>query len=116
MLQGRRRALCLEVVLVAVTAPAQAERLPIKAYTTDDGLAHNDVRRIDLDSRGFLWFCRRPGCPCWMRQPTIASGSRPRGGLVELVADGERRHRVSEKLQVHSKTEAVAKALRERRI
>jgi ligand-binding sensor domain-containing protein/signal transduction histidine kinase len=61
MLSGRRRALCLAVVLVAATAPARAERLPIKAYTTDDGLAHNDVRRIVRDSHGFLWFCTAEG-------------------------------------------------------
>ena len=61
MLSGRRRALCLAVVLLVATAPARAERLPLKAFTTDDGLAHNDVRRIVRDSRGFLWFCTAEG-------------------------------------------------------
>jgi ligand-binding sensor domain-containing protein/two-component sensor histidine kinase len=38
-----------------------AERLPLKVYTTADGLAHNDVQRIVRDSRGFLWFCTFEG-------------------------------------------------------
>jgi len=40
---------------------ANAERLPIKTYTTADGLAHNVVNRVVRDSRGFLWFCTREG-------------------------------------------------------
>src|SRR5262244_874248 len=40
---------------------ALAERLPIKNYTTADGLAHNVVNRVVRDSRGFLWFCTREG-------------------------------------------------------
>ena len=36
-------------------------RLPIKTYTTADGLAHNYVKRIVKDSRGFLWFCTVDG-------------------------------------------------------
>ena len=40
---------------------AQAERLPVKAYTTADGLAQNTVYRIVRDARGFLWLCTRDG-------------------------------------------------------
>ncbi|MGI8734180.1 MAG: ligand-binding sensor domain-containing protein [Pyrinomonadaceae bacterium] len=40
---------------------ALAERLPIKAYTVADGLAHNEVNKIVRDSRGFLWFCTAEG-------------------------------------------------------
>ncbi len=39
----------------------QAERLPLKPYTTTDGLAHNAVNKIVRDSRGFLWFCTADG-------------------------------------------------------
>jgi ligand-binding sensor domain-containing protein/signal transduction histidine kinase len=35
----------------------RAERLPIRSYTTADGLPHDWVNRIVRDSRGFLWFC-----------------------------------------------------------
>lgn len=37
------------------------ERLPIRPYTTADGLAHNHVSRIRRDSRGFLWLCTDEG-------------------------------------------------------
>jgi len=39
----------------------QAARLPLKAYTTADGLAHNVINKIVRDSRGFLWFCTAEG-------------------------------------------------------
>ncbi len=48
------------LVLLLVSA-VNGERLPIKAYTTADGLAHDVVNRIVPDSRGFLWFCTREG-------------------------------------------------------
>ena len=40
---------------------ARAERLPVKTYTTVDGLAHNNINKIVRDSRGFLWFCTGDG-------------------------------------------------------
>jgi signal transduction histidine kinase/ligand-binding sensor domain-containing protein len=48
-------------LLIATGDFVPAERLPIKTYTTADGLAHNNVQRIDRDSRGFLWFCTFEG-------------------------------------------------------
>jgi ligand-binding sensor domain-containing protein len=62
--EGRRGASCLSFLLsllLAAVADAAAERLPIKVYTTADGLAHNRVKRIVQDSRGFLWFCTADG-------------------------------------------------------
>ena len=55
------RALWLLLFLAVPAADAYAERLPIKTYTTADGLAHNNVKRIVKDSRGFLWFCTADG-------------------------------------------------------
>jgi ligand-binding sensor domain-containing protein len=43
------------------TVGAYAERLPIKTYTTADGLGDSRVLRIVKDSRGFLWFCTAAG-------------------------------------------------------
>jgi signal transduction histidine kinase/ligand-binding sensor domain-containing protein len=40
---------------------AAAQQLPIKSYTTSDGLAHNHVKRIVKDSRGYLWFATYEG-------------------------------------------------------
>jgi ligand-binding sensor domain-containing protein/signal transduction histidine kinase len=48
-------------LILAWSSVSEAERLPIKTYTTADGLAHNMVNRIVRDSRGFLWFCTREG-------------------------------------------------------
>jgi len=45
--------------LSATSVPA--ERLPLKTYTTADGLAHNVINKIVRDSRGFLWFCTVEG-------------------------------------------------------
>ena len=48
-------------LLLWTTLPAHAQRLPIKIYTTADGLAHDAVYKIVRDSRGFLWFCTFEG-------------------------------------------------------
>src|SRR5215470_15272516 len=40
---------------------ARAEQLPIRTYTTSDGLPADNVNRIVRDSRGFLWFCTEEG-------------------------------------------------------
>ena len=61
MSKNRRWLLGLVAVLLAPGSLAHAERLPLKAYTTADGLAHDTVRRIVRDSRGFLWFCTDGG-------------------------------------------------------
>ena len=39
----------------------EARRLPIKTYTTADGLARDRVQCIVQDHRGFLWFCTAEG-------------------------------------------------------
>src|SRR5262249_541468 len=41
--------------VLGFVASLQAERLPIKTYTTADGLARDYIIRIVRDSRGFLW-------------------------------------------------------------
>jgi ligand-binding sensor domain-containing protein len=48
-------------ILLALVGDAGAERLPIRSYTTADGLARDHVTRIVQDSKGFLWFCTRGG-------------------------------------------------------
>ena len=59
--RGLRRLLWLTALICVACLDLRAERLPIKIYTTADGLAHNDVNRIVKDSRGFLWFCTAGG-------------------------------------------------------
>jgi ligand-binding sensor domain-containing protein/two-component sensor histidine kinase len=54
-------AACVLGILVIATAFVKAEQLPIRTYTTADGLARDQVNRIVRDSRGFLWFCTEEG-------------------------------------------------------
>jgi ligand-binding sensor domain-containing protein/signal transduction histidine kinase len=56
-----KQVLVLSALLLIACLRLHAERLPIKTYTTADGLAHNGVNRIVKDSRGFLWFCTEDG-------------------------------------------------------
>jgi ligand-binding sensor domain-containing protein/signal transduction histidine kinase len=51
----------VSLALLLLASIAQSEQLPIKHYTTADGLAQNAVNRIVRDSRGFLWFCTDEG-------------------------------------------------------
>ena len=44
-------------LLLGGTLPSRAQHLPIRTYTTAEGLPDDRVRRIVPDSRGFLWFC-----------------------------------------------------------
>lgn len=56
-----RRASQLAVLLICLAMVAQSTQLPIRVYTTADGLAHNSVHRIVADSQGFLWFATSEG-------------------------------------------------------
>jgi ligand-binding sensor domain-containing protein len=53
-------ALCLGAGLF-LSRGALAEQLPVKTYTTADGLLRDRANRIKLDSHGFLWFCTNDG-------------------------------------------------------
>jgi PAS domain S-box-containing protein len=52
---------CLMPFLLTAVPEIGAERLPIKTYTTADGLPRDHINRIVQDSRGFLWFCTSEG-------------------------------------------------------
>src|SRR5215831_7156644 len=49
------------VLLLSVALLTQAEHLPVKIYTSADGLGSSFVDYIMRDSRGFMWFCTRDG-------------------------------------------------------
>ncbi len=57
----RRWFVTLAFWLVGAAHFVVAQQLPLKSYTTADGLAHNSINRIVKDSRGFLWFCTEEG-------------------------------------------------------
>src|SRR6266576_3893429 len=57
---------CLRVALFACCVAAlatrsAAERLPIKIFTSADGLGSSFISSLMRDSRGFLWVCTRDG-------------------------------------------------------
>ncbi|HXI94056.1 MAG TPA: two-component regulator propeller domain-containing protein, partial [Blastocatellia bacterium] len=48
-------------LLLSLLSLAPAEQLPVRTYTTADGLPRDYVQRIVPDSHGFLWFCTGDG-------------------------------------------------------
>src|SRR5690242_12574901 len=44
-----------------LSKPLLAEHLPVKIYTSADGLGSSFVDYLMRDSRGFMWFCTRDG-------------------------------------------------------
>jgi len=57
----RPRLRWVSILLLIGAAGVHAERLPVRIYSSADGLAHNTVQCIVKDSRGFLWFCTLAG-------------------------------------------------------
>lgn len=51
----------LLLTLPGAFTPVRAERLPIRTFSSADGLASGFVDNIYRDSRGFMWFCTRNG-------------------------------------------------------
>ncbi|MDQ3800249.1 MAG: hypothetical protein M3384_12410, partial [Acidobacteriota bacterium] len=49
------------LLLTAAPAVVDAERLPLKIYTSADGLGSSAVFNLVRDSRGFIWICTRDG-------------------------------------------------------
>jgi ligand-binding sensor domain-containing protein/signal transduction histidine kinase len=48
-------------LMLLASALLCAEQLPVRTYTTADGLARNTIFCIVQDTRGFLWFCTSDG-------------------------------------------------------
>src|SRR5436305_1040310 len=46
-------------VVLGTSALVRAEHLPIKIYTTADGLWSSSISYLMRDSHGFIWFCTR---------------------------------------------------------
>ena len=50
------------VLLIVISARSiSAEQLPVRIYTTADGLPRDLIIRIVRDSHDFLWFCTSDG-------------------------------------------------------
>lgn len=63
IVQSHRPAALVPVicVLLGMIASVVAESPSFKVFTTENGLAHDTVRRIVRDSHGFLWICTSEG-------------------------------------------------------
>ena len=53
--------LYLTLALLLSASNISAQQLPVRNYTTADGLPRDFVLSIVRDSRGFLWFCTADG-------------------------------------------------------
>src|SRR5580658_9467478 len=49
------------IAMAIAGASVTGSQLPIKIYTTADGLPSNRINKVVLDSRGYLWFCTQEG-------------------------------------------------------
>ncbi len=56
-----KRAISIAILILVSFAQSGAEQLPIRTYTTADGLARDRVYKIVSDPRGYLWFCTYDG-------------------------------------------------------
>lgn len=55
---------CLAVMIALTLLPSiatLAEQLPLRKFTTADGLPSNSITCVKRDSRGFMWFCTPEG-------------------------------------------------------
>ena len=47
--------------LCLLTSTGGAKQLPVRLFTSADGLGSSFVNYLARDSRGFIWFCTRDG-------------------------------------------------------
>ena len=55
------KAWAISVAVLALPLSLIAELLPIRSYSTADGLPSDSITQIVADSRGFIWFCTPEG-------------------------------------------------------
>jgi PAS domain S-box-containing protein len=56
-----KQVFCVSLLLFLLCSKSDAERLPVKVFTSADGLGSNFVNFTMRDSHNFLWFCTRDG-------------------------------------------------------
>ncbi len=82
--------LCLIAVASWIAGRINAEQLPIKIFSTKQGLAHERVENIYRDSHGFMWFSTNDGLSRFDGQNFVSYS--PRDGLahsrVSAVIEG----------------------------
>jgi signal transduction histidine kinase/ligand-binding sensor domain-containing protein len=82
------------VVTLATAAPLPAERLPVRTFTTADGLPRDQLQCVRSDKRGFVWFCTAEGLVRFDGQVAVTfgrdEGLNPPGVRSFLNASGDR--------------------------
>src|ERR1700733_6168979 len=75
------------LLLAALAVPLclEGELLPIRSYTTADGLASDHIDCIVPDSRGFIWFCTPEGLTRFDGYRMVSFGAAD--GLPHRAAD-----------------------------
>jgi len=78
-------------VFLLIAATAYAERLPIRVYTTADGISSTNLNCIVRDSRGFLWFCTSEGLSRFdgytFANYAFSGSATPRAGVGQAAVD-----------------------------
>jgi len=72
--KSARLALAVACALTFALVPASAERLPLRAYTSADGLPRDQVSAILADSRGYVWFGTPEGLSRFDGQQFVSYG------------------------------------------
>jgi hypothetical protein len=62
-----KRAIAIFVLVLISGAHNRAEQLPVRTYTTADGLARDRVFKIVPDPRGFIQLCHGATAPVSLR-------------------------------------------------
>jgi signal transduction histidine kinase/ligand-binding sensor domain-containing protein len=94
ILLGFRTAVVTGVVALAIVSPLLAERLPVRIFTTADGLPRDQLQCVRSDRRGFIWFCTAEGLVRFDGQVAVTfgrdDGLSPPGVRSFLNASGDR--------------------------
>ena len=66
-LRGIRKFLYLTAVVLSAAAVnvVYSQRLPLRLFTSADGMASSVIHQMARDSKGFIWFCARGGLSRW---------------------------------------------------
>jgi len=84
-----------------------AEQLPIRSYTTADGLASDHIDCIVPDSRGFVWFCTPEGLTRFDGYRMVTFGTRdglPGRAIQAFLETRTLEHRTATRPTVRSAT------------
>jgi ligand-binding sensor domain-containing protein/signal transduction histidine kinase len=82
---SKLRSAILLPVMMGVCGMAFGEKLPLRHFTTQEGLASNAVNRIVRDSHGLLWFCTNEGLSRFDGHRFVTAGSEQGLGDQEIT-------------------------------